>query len=477
MPRVATRIRPVVGPEQGPRRADLPSSMPKGWRDMYPPGHFRKNKRVPQVPHIYPAKFPKFRLPIRYPYQPLFDLIPDPGAPVRNPGDYLIRIPGLSVAAHAECAQFFTPNYTGQQGVAAVVFNGGNPSNIICLENQSWGTVTEIANPDGTLTGNTITIGSTGFKDVVVGPRNRTNPARYKNSIATLYQVPTQPRTVEIVPGWTYVPGVGTPANPNRTRTLPAEPQPDHFGFPTKPGPPPGELAPELPGPSPLEPPRILPEIPGRPKPDRPELPEWEPLPRIPSPGVVPIVPWVPIRDNTPVVTPFPTVVITPAPASPAPGTKTGDIVKTPGAPHTRTPPRRREKEKKVISRNGRTIRAIFAALDTISEYGEIVDAFYEALPEDVKKRWGRDRDNRGLLDQAGQYGIDGADWKIQALWHNWHLIDGPTAFKNLVGNEVQDKILGLYNRNLPRNIGHTVDPGMKALNDWIEASMETLGF
>lgn len=474
MPRVATRTRPIVGPEQGPRKAALPSTMPKGWRDMYPPGHFRTNKRVPKVPHIYPAKFPKFRLPIRYPYQPLFDLIPDPGAPVRNPADYRFQT-GSPVLQRAVCPNFFGnsgTDYTGKNGVYAMVWNGGTPSSVVCLEAQSWGFPLEIARPDGTLTGNIYNFGGPGFRMVTIGPRNNSGN-RYKNSIAELYQVPG-PTSAPTLPGWTYMPGVGTPANPNRTRTLPAEPQPDHFGFPTKPG----ELAPGVGSPAgnPFAPPRILPRIPSNVPDDDHSPPTWEPLPRV-KPGVVPTVPWTPIGDDTPITKPFPTVVITPAPSSPAPGTKTGDIVKTPGRPHTRTPPRKREKEKKVMTRSARQLRAIFAALDTLSEYGELVDALFDALPDDVKKRWSKDRENRGLLDQAGQYGIDGADWKIQALWHNWHRIDGPTAFKNIVGNEVQDKLLGLLNRNLPRNQGHAFDSGMKGVNDWITSSMGTIGF
>lgn len=156
---------------------------------------------------------------------------------------------------------------------------------------------------------------------------------------------------------------------------------------------------------------------------------------------------------------------------------RNGTFTRRTAPSHVRKPPGRGVKEGKVLSRSAKIMIGIFKALDTVSEYSELVDAFYQSLPEDVRKRWEKGRDPRGLLDSAGQYGIDGADWKLQALWYNWDKIDGPQVFKNIVANEYQDKILGLLNRNLPRNIGRAVDPGMKEVNKQIEQFLKTMGF
>lgn len=122
--------------------------------------------------------------------------------------------------------------------------------------------------------------------------------------------------------------------------------------------------------------------------------------------------------------------------------------------PHQRRPPGQGEKENKVISRSKAISIAIFRALDTISESAELVNAVYEALPEDVRKRWEKGRDPRGLLDSAGQYGIDGADWKLQALWHNWHRVDTVAAVENIAKNLGEDKLYGSVYKHLPGNLG-----------------------
>src|SRR3546814_8177011 len=79
---------------------------------------------------------------------------------------------------------------------------------------------------------------------------------------------------------------------------------------------------------------------------------------------------------------------------------------------------------------------SIFKVLDSVSEAAEVVDALYEALPEDVKKRWGRDR-RPG--DSFGQYGLEGADWKLEALYYNWSKVDSEQAVKNLVKNRSEE--------------------------------------
>lgn len=120
--------------------------------------------------------------------------------------------------------------------------------------------------------------------------------------------------------------------------------------------------------------------------------------------------------------------------------------------PSRKEPPKPRVKERKFRSFAARLGVAFFRILDSLSESAEVVDAFYDALPPDVKSRWSKGRDKRGFIDSAGQYGIDGADWKLQALWHNWHKVDATQAVKNIVKNEVEDRVIGAYSRFLPRN-------------------------
>lgn len=116
-----------------------------------------------------------------------------------------------------------------------------------------------------------------------------------------------------------------------------------------------------------------------------------------------------------------------------------------------RRPPRKRTRERKKAS----TIQSIFRILDVVSETAEVVDCVFEALPKETKDRWKKGRPNRGLLDQAGQYGIDGADWKGQAIWHNHKLIDWGSALKCVAANQIEDKIIGFVQSKLPRNVGN----------------------
>lgn len=114
--------------------------------------------------------------------------------------------------------------------------------------------------------------------------------------------------------------------------------------------------------------------------------------------------------------------------------------------------------------------------MDYVSERAETVDALYDALPDRTKKKWGCGKVNRGLIDSAGQYGIDAADCKLQALWHNYHKIDLDKAIKNIVANEIQDKVIGGVAGKLPRNVGHAVDEGQLGINDLLDALFESVG-
>lgn len=140
--------------------------------------------------------------------------------------------------------------------------------------------------------------------------------------------------------------------------------------------------------------------------------------------------------------------------------------------PRGRARPRARTRERKAKG----AIRSIFRILDAVSESAEVVDCFYSALPKATRKRWekGRDYDrntrgnqiSRGLIDKAGQYGIDGADWKLQALYHNWDKVDFNEGMECAIKNHFEDQIVGAVGRQLSkRNLqgittitGKTVD-------------------
>lgn len=139
--------------------------------------------------------------------------------------------------------------------------------------------------------------------------------------------------------------------------------------------------------------------------------------------------------------------------------------VQRPIRPHSRTAPPPGTKEGKFISKTARFGIALFKILDHASEVAEFIDAIYEALPEDVKKRWNRPS-RPG--DSFGQYGLGGADWKGQAIFHNFDKVDWELAFQNIVKNGLQDAVYGAIYKGLPKESGNALDPSFKALEDWM---------
>lgn len=178
-----------------------------------------------------------------------------------------------------------------------------------------------------------------------------------------------------------------------------------------------------------------------------------------PAPSEVEVPEAPPSEEQT--TTPWLSVSWTPAPS--------GTVKANPGATPRRPPPKG-DKDKKVRSTTKFGAAMILGIADTISEYSEIVDAFYDALPADVRRayekslgfHWANVKGQwkwlppssleRGLLDNAGQYGIDGADWKSKAIYHHWAELDPVAAVNNMVGNWLEDRVLGDINRALPRN-------------------------
>lgn len=119
--------------------------------------------------------------------------------------------------------------------------------------------------------------------------------------------------------------------------------------------------------------------------------------------------------------------------------------------------PRAPEKPGTRARKKGGTLRTIFRVLDVVSETAEVVDCFFDALPKPIKNRWSKGRENRGLIDTAGQYGIDGADWKGVAIWHNWKSVDIQKALTCAAVNQVADEFVGALQRKLPKGAGTAI--------------------
>lgn len=124
-----------------------------------------------------------------------------------------------------------------------------------------------------------------------------------------------------------------------------------------------------------------------------------------------------------------------------------------PPAAHRRQPPRRNQKEAKLRTRTQAIGMAIYQALDGFSEKAELVDSIFDALPDYIKKRWENKHKKRMFVDEFGQYGLEGADWKIQALWYNWDKVDMSTALENIIDNYIEDKVIGFIQKGMPKNV------------------------
>lgn len=182
-------------------------------------------------------------------------------------------------------------------------------------------------------------------------------------------------------------------------------------------------------------------------------------------------------------------------PAFGVPGRNDTPVVMLPPPPPVgREPPAKGEKQGKLLSKTAKVGIALFKALDVASEAAEVVDAVYEALPSDVRKRWEKAMfpDARWIKDKQtgkwikvgmdrpgdnfGQYGLDGADWKLRALYHNWHRLDKVEAVKNIIKNELQDQVIGAMQKRLPKNTGQAHSQGerevAKLLDQWFEEEL-----
>jgi phage tail sheath protein FI len=102
----------------------------------------------------------------------------------------------------------------------------------------------------------------------------------------------------------------------------------------------------------------------------------------------------------------------------------------------------------------------ILSVVDAISEGAEVVDCFYKQLPKATRDRWARKAadyvgeeftsaravESARVVDRPKAYGIQGADWKASALWHNWEQLGNVeinAALECVVVNHISDKFIG----------------------------------
>lgn len=76
--------------------------------------------------------------------------------------------------------------------------------------------------------------------------------------------------------------------------------------------------------------------------------------------------------------------------------------------------------------------RAVRSAVNQITEYSDMIDALYWALPEDIRSE---------AFHEAG--GFLSLNAKTRLVTQHWHEIDVPTAVSNLVKNQVIDIVYG----------------------------------
>lgn len=94
---------------------------------------------------------------------------------------------------------------------------------------------------------------------------------------------------------------------------------------------------------------------------------------------------------------------------------------------HANVPPRQRERERKINSGSLVAATAIYGAL---TESIDAVDSIYEAIPSSARRA-------------SGPIG------KVEAIYANFDKIDWVEAIKNLLENQLEDRIVG-------RSIGAT---------------------
>ena len=109
----------------------------------------------------------------------------------------------------------------------------------------------------------------------------------------------------------------------------------------------------------------------------------------------------------------------------------------------------------------------LWGLFDKLSEGSEVVDCLYQQLPKDTRKKIEKDMGYHwfkvpetgkwkwvppsgsvysGAADQFGQYGVQGAPWKLQAIYDHFDKIGEAEmqGFAKCVAiNEVEDRFVG----------------------------------
>ena len=207
------------------------------------------------------------------------------------------------------------------------------------------------------------------------------------------------------------------PAVDARPRPYPSpSPMPIHFVPYLPPGW--GETVNPMPVPYP-----VVPSLPSAPNPG----PSPEPAPQ-PKPG--------------PIVGGFPWP--SPGPA-PGPNPNPGPDPNFPNNPeHSSTPPRPREKEKKL--RVPALLMAALKAGHAVTEYKDIVDSIWEGVPKDIRRKYqGRGRTRKGAFVGEGRAYFT-MDQKMQIIYRHVNDIDWSVALTELAKNQLEDLIMGHLN-------------------------------
>lgn len=135
---------------------------------------------------------------------------------------------------------------------------------------------------------------------------------------------------------------------------------------------------------------------------------------------------------------------------------------------HSRTPPRSREREGKAISKTVAATKFMSDVLDAMSEAGDAVDAVFKALDPRVQVAWKKKAGPLRPGEKSARYGIDGADWKLWAIWYNLDKLDVAQAFKNLAYNELEDKAVGAAMAQKNRIQGRDATRDLKKREAWL---------
>lgn len=88
-------------------------------------------------------------------------------------------------------------------------------------------------------------------------------------------------------------------------------------------------------------------------------------------------------------------------------------------------------------------VATLMRGLDAASEAAEVVDCFFKALPQRDRRRWSKGRDRQFEDKVPERFSLEGANWKAQAVWYNFHKVDHEKAMECVYKNHLEDQVLG----------------------------------